>query len=103
MTRLAIWNEGLGFLVTHPLTLVWGTPQSEIIKHLNELRSSSLLEYIPRGYAVLHLHNTWLDFLFQFGMVGISGIGYGLAKWYRKNKFKNTAIVGITVVLFCVS
>ena len=103
MTRFAIWGEGIEFVITHPLALVWWAPQTDMVYQLNELRSSHLEGYIPMSYTILHLHNTWFDLLVQFGLVGIFGIWYGLAKWYRKNFLQTTTIVRATVILFCFS
>ncbi len=103
MTRFAIWGEGIKFFITHPLALIWWTPQVEVLYQLNELRSSHLLNYIPTSHTILHLHNTWFDLFVQFGVLGFFAIWYGLVKWYRENHFQSTIIVRSTIILFCFS
>ncbi len=103
MTRLAIWQEGFRFFLAHPAAILWGAPQSEMIEFLNGARSEHLLRYLPRNDLLLHLHHTWFDLLAQFGIVGLTGIFYGLAEWFRKIKIKSTAVLVSTLVLFVVA
>lgn len=99
LTRATMWSESLWYLVQHPSTLLWGTPQSSLLEYLNENRSAALQLYIPSDYILHHLHNTWLDIFFKFGVLGLCGIGYGLRIWYQKTRFKSHLILESTLAI----
>lgn len=79
-SRFVLMRELWTVMVWYPLSFViWFWPES-IIQYFNLSRSDAINAYFPSGSAIDSSHNIILDFIFQYGILLLWVIVYGIRK-----------------------
>lgn len=96
-SRFVLMQETLSIMLQYPLSFFVGFGPDTIIRAYEDARTPLINAYFPSGSAIDSSHNIFIDFLFQFGIIPLSFIGYLLTRSWRviAKSGKEGVILGI--------